>query len=684
MLSPYEKILFALLAAVSLYLASVTFRRMTGTIMRGRGRLAWDGLPGRLWTGVKALAGQNNMIRNRPLVSLAHTGIAWGFILYMAVNLVDVLEGLVTGFVFLEEGTAGQVYRLLVDLMTLAALAGMAALLIRRFIVKSTDLAVASNVKLHPRAAGGIRRDSLIVGLFILGHVGFRLVGASFDIALHGPDPWQPVAALAAGLWSGLEPSLLTFGLHASWWIAIGLVLAFLPWFPFSKHAHLFMGPLNLMTAPERTSPGALDALDFEDETIEQFGAGRITDLDRTHITDAFACIMCNRCQDACPAYATGKELSPAALEVNKRYHLRDHMKTLAAGGEDTEPMLGYAMSESALWACTACGACTEACPVGNEPMFDILAMRRNQVLMESAFPNELKGAFTGIERNGNPWQMAGDRMEWTEPLDFKVPTVAEKPDYDVLFWVGCAGAFDPGARDTARAIATVLHRAGVDFAVLGNDESCTGDLARRAGNEYLFSIAAEGNIETLNAAGADQAGRKKIVTGCPHCLHTLGSEYGALGGRFEVLHHTQLIDELAKAGRLAMPGRDETRTTYHDPCYLGRHGGEYEAPRQALAAARPSLVEMARSRNRSFCCGAGGAQVWKEEEEGREAVSDHRFREARETGADTLAVGCPFCARMMNDANKRAGEPMRVRDIAEIVAESIRDERERTHHDDR
>ena len=684
MLSPYEKILFALLAAVSLYLASVTFRRMIRTIQRGQGRLAWDGLPGRLLTGVKALAGQNNMIRNRPLVSLAHTGIAWGFILYMAVNLVDVLEGLVTGFVFLEEGAAGQVYRLLVDLMTLAALAGMAALLIRRFIVKSTDLAVAPNVKLHPRAAGGIRRDSLIVGCFILGHVGFRLPGRILRYRHTRAGP------LAAGRGAGSRPLDGPGSFRADFRPARQLVDrhragAGLPaWFPYSKHAHLFMGPFNLMTSPERTSPGALDALDFEDETIEQFGAGRITDLDRTHITDAFACIMCNRCQDACPAYATGKELSPAALEVNKRYYLRDHMKSLASGGEDREPMLGYAMSESALWACTACGACTEACPVGNEPMFDILAMRRNQVLMESAFPNELKGAFTGIERNGNPWQMAGDRMEWTEPLDFKVPTVAENPDYEVLFWVGCAGAFDPGARDTARAIATVLHRAKVDFAVLGNDESCTGDLARRAGNEYLFSIAAEGNIETLNAAGAGQAGRKKIVTGCPHCLHTLGNEYGALGGRFEVMHHTQLIGELAKTGKLEVRGETETRTTFHDPCYLGRHGGEYEAPRQALAEARPSLVEMARSRNRSFCCGAGGAQVWKEEEEGREAVSDHRFREARETGADTLAVGCPFCARMMNDANKRAGEPMRVRDIAEIVAESLQDERERTHHDDR
>ena len=671
MLSPFEKILFAIVAVASLYLASVTFRRMTGSIMRGQGRLSWDGFPGRLLTGIKALVSQNNMIRNRPFVSLAHTAIAWGFIIYMAVNLMDVAEGMIPGFVFLGDRTAGGFYRLLVDLMTAAVLVGMIALLIRRFVLKSTSLTFAPQVKLHPVAVDGIKRDSLIVGFFILGHVGFRFLGASFDIAAHGPDPWQPAATLAAGLWMDMDPSNLTYGLHACWWLAIGLVLAFLPWFPYSKHAHLFMGPFNLMTSPRRTSPGALDALDFEDESIEQFGAGRITDLNRTHITDAFACIMCNRCQDACPAYATGKELSPAALEVNKRYHLRENMKALQKGGDDTEPLLTYAMSESALWACTTCGACTEACPVGNEPMFDILSMRQNQVLMESAFPSELKSAFTGIERNGNPWQMATDRLEWTEALDFKVPTVAENPDYDVLLWVGCAGAFDPGARDTARAIATVMHRSGIDFAVLGNDESCTGDLARRAGNEYLFSMAAEGNIETLNAAGAD---RKRIVTGCPHCLHTLKNEYGALGGRYEVMHHTQLIANLRNDGRIAVNGEDGTRATYHDPCYLGRHGGEYEAPREALAAAGPNLVEMARSRNRSFCCGAGGAQIWKEEEEGREAVSDNRFREARETGADTLAVGCPFCARMMNDANKRAGEPMRVRDIAEIVAESMQE----------
>ena len=411
MLSNYEKILFAIITVMSFYLTSVTFRQMIGTIKRGHGQLCWDNFPSRLMIGIKALLNQNNMIRNRPFVSLIHTLIAWGFIAYMAVNLVDVLKGLFTNFVFLQDSMAGPVYLFVVDTITTVVILSMFLLLVRRFVFKSRSLIIDSQVKLHPKAADGIRRDSLGVGLFILCHVSFRLIGASFEIAAHGPAPWQPSAELLARLWINLEPSHLTLGIHAGWWLSIGTVLAFLPWFPYSKHAHLFMGPFNIMTSPHRSSPGALDIVDFEDETIEQFGAGRITDLSRTQITDAFACIMCNRCQDVCPAYVTGKELSPAALEVNKRYHLRDHMKSLENGKEDNDRLLTYAISESALWACTTCGACTEACPVGNEPMFDILAIRQNQVLMETTFPNELKSAFTGIERNGNPWQMASDRM---------------------------------------------------------------------------------------------------------------------------------------------------------------------------------------------------------------------------------------------------------------------------------
>jgi Fe-S oxidoreductase len=345
-------------------------------------------------------------------------------------------------------------------------------------------------------------------------------------------------------------------------------------------------------------------------------------------------------------------------------------MNGLAAGDGDETPLLEFAISNSAVWACTTCGACIDVCPVGNEPMFDILDIRRSQVLMESQFPHELKGAFTGMERNGNPWQMPGDRMAWTKPLDFEVPTVEENPDFEVLFWVGCAGAFDPSAQEIARATVTVLHAAGVNFAVLGNDETCTGDTARRAGNEYLFYEMALANIETLNAVEAD---KKTIVASCPHCLHTLGKEYPDYGGHYTVLHHTQLISELIGNGRLKLNGDNQLeKVTFHDPCYLGRHNGIYQDPRKALAKAGTTLLEMDRHGSDSFCCGAGGAQMWKEEEPGSAAVNGTRYAEARATGAEVLAAGCPFCVRMMNDANTNAGEPMAVKDVAQVIAAAI------------
>jgi Fe-S oxidoreductase len=411
-----------------------------------------------------------------------------------------------------------------------------------------------------------------------------------------------------------------------------------------------------------------LTPLEFEDETIEQFGVTNLTHLSQTQLLDAFACIMCNRCQDVCPAYTTGKELSPSALEINKRYGIKEHFAALAAGDDDILAMLDFALSESALWACTTCGACTEICPVGNEPFLDILDIRRSQVLMESQFPHQLQIAFRGLERNANPWQMTNDRMEWAEPLDFPVPTVEENPDFEILYWVGCAGSFDPGAQEIARSLAKILHHAGVNFAVLGNLESCTGDTARRAGNEYLFYEMALANIELLNEVKAN-----KIVTTCPHCLHTLGNEYPAFGGHYEVLHHTEFINELIGGGQLKLNGNNMVPTTFHDPCYLGRHSEIYDAPRQVLSKAGLSLVEMPRSKNNGFCCGAGGGQMWKEEEPGQEAVSMNRYQEARATGAKMLAIGCPFCNRMLVDANSEAGKAMQIRDVAQIVAETLK-----------
>jgi Fe-S oxidoreductase len=422
------------------------------------------------------------------------------------------------------------------------------------------------------------------------------------------------------------------------------------------------------MTQPDRTYLGQMETLDFEDETIEQFGVSTLSNLQQTQIVDAYACIMCNRCQEACPAYYTGKELSPAALEVNKRYYIKQNLLQLASGVDEV-PLLEYAISLSAVWACTACGACIDVCPVGNTPMLDIMDIRRDQVLMESAFPEELKAAFIGMERAGNPWQSTESRLEWARSLDFDVPTVQENPDYEYLLWVGCAGAFNPDAQQIVRAVATVLNAAGVSFAILGEEETCTGDSARRAGNEYLFYEMAMGNIETLDGINAN---KRRIVTSCPHCFTTIGKEYRELGGHYDVFHHTQLIADLVGKGKLRLNKNNLEMATFHDPCYLGRHNGVIDEPREALAQAGMTLLEMGRSGTDSFCCGAGGAQMWKEEEHGSGAVNVTRFEEARDTGAETLVVGCPFCATMMIDANREAGSPMEVMDVAQVVAAAL------------
>ena len=668
MLTPTEKLLFVLLAVISLGATTVTFQEMGQIILRGQGKLNFDKLPQRLVRGAVALFSQGRMIRHRRLASLFHYGVAWGFIFYGLVNLLDVVAGFVAGFHI--PGLIGDLYRLLADLFSVLVLVGVAYFLVRRFAIGDSALTTRDNVTLLPQAKAGILKDSLTVGTFILLHVGFRFLGQSFEVAQQGADSWQPAATLLSGLWAGWSPAGLNFAFHTSYWLALGLIFMFLPYFPYTKHAHLFMGPVNFMTRPERRALGAMDPINFEDESIEQFGVARLTDLPQTQLVDAFACIMCNRCQDACPAYATGKELSPAALEINKRYYLRENMAAVAAGTVEIPRLLDFAISESAVWACTSCGACVEVCPVGNEPMQDILQIRRNQVLMESSFPAALKGAFVGMERQSNPWNTTEDRLTWTKGLPFAVPTVDENPNFDLLYWVGCAGAFDPKAQEIARAIATVLYTAGVNFAILGQAETCTGDTARRAGNEYLFYEMAMGNIQALNQIGAD---KKQIVTGCPHCFHTIGQEYKDLGGNYHVLHHTQLIADLVGKGKLRLNGKVLEQVTFHDPCYLGRHNGVYEAPRTALAQAGLTLLEMGRTRSNSFCCGAGGAQMWKEEEHGNQTVNNNRYAEAKATGAKKLAVGCPFCARMMEDANKEAGQPMQVIDVAEVIVQAIK-----------
>ena len=668
MLTLPEKIIFGL--AILATLAAVYFgaRRLVRLISAGHGKPDWKLAWKRLVNVLVRMATFQPVFRFRFWPSLFHGLVGWGFIFYILVDMFDVVHGYFRGFVF--TGALGDIYRLLADLSSVAVLAGVAFFVLRRFVFRPANLSTRKTTLLSPKARFGIWRDSAIVAIFITLHVGARFAGASIGIAETGqPDKWQPFANGLTGLWAGMSPQAMVIGEHVALWLAIGLIMLFIPYFPYTKHVHLFFAPLNFLLKPERRSIGELSYINLDDASIEQFGASKLNELGWEQLMDSYACIMCFRCQEVCPAYATGKVLSPAALEINKRYFLNT-VNTL----EDAPALTKFAIPEEAVWACTACGACVDICPVGNEPMRDILDIRRSLVMMENTFPKQLESAFRGMERAANPWGVpANERMKWAEGL--KVPTIEQNPEPEVLWWVGCAPATEARAQKTARAFATILNAAGINYAVLGQNEQCTGDSARRAGREDIFFGLATANVEILN-----EVKPKRIVTTCPHCLHTLKNEYPAFGGNYEVVHSTQLINELVRDGKLhlepkAPEGNGTPAITYHDPCYLGRHNGIYADPRLVLKEAQAELIEMPRHGDKSFCCGAGGAQMWKEEEPGTGRISAARVAEAKASGAQTLAVACPFCMIMLTDAAKADGEQVKVVDVAEIVVERLKKE---------
>ena len=465
----------------------------------------------------------------------------------------------------------------------------------------------------------------------------------------------------------------------------IAVVMGFLIFVLSSKHMHIFTAPLNASMkrqpkalGPLGTTPDLEKLMEDEDAVL---GAGIIEHLHQQQLLQTLACTECGRCQDKCPAWATGKPLNPKLIITN----LRDAMfaqadRLLGAKAEDGSEMEPVSLvpdviDPDALWACTTCGACVEECPVDIEHVDTILDLRRYQVLMESSFPSEAGTMLRNVENHGNPWGLRADmREEWTEAIEFDIPVVSDQIPDDVewLYWVGCAGGLDDRARKSTQAIARVMHAAGVKFAILGAGESCTGDPARRLGNEYLWQEMAKANIETLDGAGV-----KKIIASCPHCFNTIGNEYPALGGNYEVVHHSQLLGRLVAEGKLTPQDPIVAKLTYHDPCYLGRHNNEYDAPRTVLDAV-PGLerVEMHRHGKRGFCCGAGGSRMWMEERIGKR-VNVERTEEALGTGAEIIATSCPYCLIMLDDAvtSKRAdggAQGVTVIDIAQVLANSI------------
>jgi Fe-S oxidoreductase len=498
----------------------------------------------------------------------------------------------------------------------------------------------------------------------------------------------------------------------------------------YSKHLHIFVAPINVSAKRLPKALGPLlpmesggKPIDFEDPGEDDtFGRGKIEDFTWKGMLDFATCTECGRCQSQCPAWNTGKPLSPKLVIMDLRDHLFAKAPYLIGGKEVPEggalelgdeekghavpeagfprvtgsgpeqalrPLVGTAeqggvIDPDVLWSCTSCGACVEQCPVDIEHVDHIIDMRRHQVLIESEFPSELGVLFRNLENKGNPWgQNAKDRLDWTKALDFKVPVfdgeLAEDVEY--LYWIGCAGAFDDNAKKTVRATAELLHRAGVNFVVLGTEETCTGDPARRSGNEFLFQMMAQQNVEMLNAVfEGREPGKRKIVTTCPHCMNTLGREYPQLDGHYEVVHHTQLLNKLVRDGKLvpvAAPAGESQDVTFHDPCYLGRHNGVYTPPRELVGAAGATLTEMPRHADRSMCCGAGGARMWMEEHIGKR-VNLARTEEALATEAKQIATGCPFCRVMLTDGltekqNAGVGEDVEVLDVSQLLLASVK-----------
>ncbi len=687
-----QKIAFLLFALITLALGFEGFYRLYLRIRRGTAdpEPRFDHLPRRFVYALTTTLFQSRTFKKRPAVSLFHSFIFYGFVFYILVNLVDAIEGY-WPFAISSANPIGATYNLLADILSFLVLLGVIALVIRRFALPSRrDFRFNARTLLHKDVQHEkIPRDSLIVSAFILFHVGSRAIGAGAHIASQGPDSLQPFATAISHLFTPANAEAFRiFG----FWGALGSVLLFLAYFPYTKHVHIFGAPAKYLAAREPSS-GVLPlvTLNLETETesetespeFPKIGANKLEDLSWPRLLDAYACIQCNRCQDVCPATATGKSLSPAALEINKRMELND----LAAqqspfaftpapfekGTPSPNPLLKFALSPEAAWACTTCGACMEVCPTQNEQMLDIIDIRRNQVMIEGEFPSQLQSAFRGMERAQNPWGINHEqRLAWADGLNVK--TTDENPTPDVLYWVGCAASYDPQAQKTARAFVELLTHAEVNFAVLGKKECCTGDSARRAGNEYLYRQLADKNVSTLNTIKP-----KLVVASCPHCLNSLGHEYKQIGGDYKVLHHTEYLDTLV-ANKKLTPTSTEAAITYHDPCYLGRHNGIYDAPRNLLnILSNNNATELPRHRENAFCCGAGGAQFWKEEEPGDERISDNRFREVQQTlasatGEKILAVGCPFCKSMLGSTpSKAASEDIAIKDVAELLLEGVR-----------
>ncbi|HEX6941431.1 MAG TPA: heterodisulfide reductase-related iron-sulfur binding cluster [Gemmatimonadaceae bacterium] len=669
--------LFVLVTAFACF--SFSAQRLYRFLRVGKDEPRWNDVGKRAWNLLSIGIAQRKILRD-PVAGPLHALVFWGFVVLTVGSAEILARGVLPALAFDRWMPSGP-YRLFVlsqEGFAIFVLVAVSVLLYRRIVVKPARLQ-GDNV----HSGDAILILSMIAGLMIT-----LILTSAFDRVIDPTMPMvvQPVSAPVAMAVGWLSPETAATARDVSWWAHALLILVFLNYLPYSKHLHVIVSLPNTFLS-NTSGPGTIGAMkpmDLEAET-EQFGASDVNHLTWKNLLDGYSCTECGRCTSVCPANITGKPLSPRKIVINTRERLSE-LAPAIVGGTDifAQPLLGGVaadvqadrrltdtfISEEELWACTSCRACVYECPVSIDQLEIINELRRGLVLTESRFPEEIQPAFESMERNGSPWAFQpADRGRWAEGLD--IPTMAELSARgeraDILFWVGCMGSFDDRAKKVTVAFARILKAAGVRFAILGQEESCHGDPARRMGNEYLYQMLAKQAIDTLNGYGVTT-----VVTSCPHCFHQIGNEFPQLGGSFDVVHHSEYLARLLAEGRVPLESEDGQRlvVAYHDSCYLGRYNDVYESPRETIKRALPvvTLAEPPRTRDRGLCCGAGGGRMFMEERTGKR-INVERTEELLATGADALAVACPFCLTMISDGARSLGSEAPVQDIAELVA---------------
>ncbi len=647
------------LAAVGFFVYSMS--RRIRVLRAGRPDDRFARIPERIGRTLQYAFAQRRMFRD-PFAGCFHIMIFSGFMVLTVRSLALVVEGLIPGFVLLP-GAAGNAYTLVKDVFEVLTLAGVMLAVFRRAFARPKRL--------------DLTWDAWMI-LFL---IAFLMVtdlvaeGARTALAPAHATPWAPVVSAVAGMLAGAAPATLQAVYEWCWWLHLADLLFFGNYLPYSKHFHIIVAIPNVFFM-NLEPMGRLSTVDLENS--ERFGTSRVEDLTWKQMLDGYTCTECGRCRVVCPTALTGKPLDPKIFIGRVRDAVYEATPAILAEsserGEGAAPrreLIGDWISEDTIWACTMCGFCTTACPVFIVPAVDKIAeMRRHLVLDKAEFPKEIQTAFRGMETNGNPWNIAAStRADWAKGLP--VATLGEleagEREIEVLFWVGCAGSYEDRAKRVSKALVEILDAAGVSFAILGNEETCTGDSARRMGNEYLFQILAQQNVETLNNYKI-----RKVVTNCPHCMNCLKNEYGDFGGHYEVVHGSQLVSDLIRAGRVKLGTAIPETITFHDPCYLGRYNGVYEAPREILRAIPGlELKELERSREKGLCCGAGGGRMWMEEKLGSR-INQERMREIADSGASSVGVSCPFCMVMIGNAKDELAVATQPFDVLELARRAM------------